>query len=324
MYAQELRNLQAPIKARYKENSESAKLTMETSGVLLHDRSACRVESRFGPVDAVLHPAAGGDGTDVCSIDMMLQAIVACAGVTFNLVATARSLPFDSVNVVVEGDGDFRGALGIAKDVPVGVTAIRMRFEIDSPATDDQLAMVLRQTGRCCVVFQTLRSPRPSKCACSASAHEPVGMRRHRRRQRPGGATVAREMACRGKKVLILEWVPDGEVRGTAAQYFSQSMMPGKSLLLTPELVGMVHGITTGGSSLFYYGTHRQPLRLRLLGHPGSLGAGSDLDPGGTRQEPRPTSGGSPVITGSGRITDEALRRGRRRRASPSTRCCSR
>jgi uncharacterized OsmC-like protein len=161
MNAQELRNLQAPIKARYKDNPESAKLTMDASGVLLHDRPACRVESRFGPIDAGLHPAAGGDGTDVCSIEMMLQAIVACAGVTFNLVATAMSLPFNSVQVVVEGDGDFRGALGMAKDVPVAVTAMRLRFEIDSPASDDQLAMALRQTERYCVVFQTLRNPPP-------------------------------------------------------------------------------------------------------------------------------------------------------------------
>jgi uncharacterized OsmC-like protein len=161
MNAQELRNLQAPIKARYKEHPETAKLTMGADGVLLQDRPACRVESRFGPIDAGLHPAAGGDGKDVCSIEMMLQAIVACAGVTFNLVATAMSLPFNSVKVAVEGDGDFRGALGMAKDVPVGVTAMRLRFEVDSPATDEQLAIVLRQTERYCVVFQTLRHPPP-------------------------------------------------------------------------------------------------------------------------------------------------------------------
>jgi uncharacterized OsmC-like protein len=161
MNAQELRNLQAPIKARYKEDPASAKLTMGASGVLLHDRPTCRVESRFGPIDAGLHTAAGGDGKDVCSIEMMLQAIVACAGVTFNLVATAMSLPFNSVTVVVEGDGDFRGALGMAKDVPVGVTALRLRFEVDSPASDEQLAIVLRQTERYCVVYQTLRHPPP-------------------------------------------------------------------------------------------------------------------------------------------------------------------
>ena len=161
MNAAELRALQAPIKARYKVDPDAAKLTMGASGELLHDRPACRVEGRFGSIDAGLHPAAGGDGKDMCSIDMMLQAIVACAGVTFNLVATAMSIPFNSVKVVVEGDGDFRGALGIDRNVPVGVTAMRLRFEIDSPASDDKLAMVLRQTERYCVVFQTLRHPPP-------------------------------------------------------------------------------------------------------------------------------------------------------------------
>jgi uncharacterized OsmC-like protein len=161
MNAEALRELQAPIKARYRENPESAKLTMAASGVLLHDRPACRVEGRFGPIDAGLHPAAGGDGKDVCSIEMMLQAIVACAGVTFNLVATAMSIPFNSVKVVAEGDGDFRGALGIAKDVPVGVMAMRLRFEVDSSASDAQLASVIKQTERYCVVFQTLRNPPP-------------------------------------------------------------------------------------------------------------------------------------------------------------------
>jgi uncharacterized OsmC-like protein len=146
MNAADLRALQAPIKARYKVDPDAAKLTMGASGELLHDRPACRVEGRFGPIDAGLHPAAGGDGKDMCSIDMMLQAIVACAGVTFNLVATAMSIPYRSVRVFVEADGDFRGALGIAKDVPVGVTQMRLRFEVDSTATDEQIATVLRQT----------------------------------------------------------------------------------------------------------------------------------------------------------------------------------
>jgi uncharacterized OsmC-like protein len=161
MKAAELRELQAPIKARYKEDPDSAKLTMGASAELLHDRPACRVEGRSGTIDAGLHPAAGGDGKDACSIDMMLQAIVACAGVTFNLIATAMSIPFRSVKVFVEGDGDFRGALGIVKDVPVGVQAMRLRFEVDSTASDEQLATVLKQTERYCVVFQTLRNPPP-------------------------------------------------------------------------------------------------------------------------------------------------------------------
>jgi len=161
MNAEELRTLQAPFKERYTSHPELAKLTMGASGVLLHDRLTCRVEGQFGPIDAGLHPAAGGDSKDACSIDMLMQAMVACAGVTFNLVATAMSVPFKSVKVIVEGDGDFRGALGLAKDVPVGVMAMRMRFEVDSTASDEQLALLIKQTERYCVVYQTLRHPPP-------------------------------------------------------------------------------------------------------------------------------------------------------------------
>lgn len=161
MNAQELKTLQAPFKERYTLNPELAKLTMSASGALLHDRLTCRVEGQFGPIDAGLHPAAGGDGKDACSIDMLLQSMVACAGVTFNLVATAMGVPFRSVRVVVEGDGDFRGALGLSKEVPVGVMAMRMRFEVDSTASDEQLALLIKQTERYCVVYQTLRNPPP-------------------------------------------------------------------------------------------------------------------------------------------------------------------
>jgi len=159
MTAEELRQLQAPLKARYRENPETAKVVASASAVLLHDRPACRIESRFGTLDAGLHPAAGGDGRDACSIDMMLEAMVACAGVTFNLVATAMGVPFRSVKVVVESHGDIRGALGVAKDVPVGVTDLRLSFKVDSPATDEQLAMLVRQTERYCVIYQTLQAP---------------------------------------------------------------------------------------------------------------------------------------------------------------------
>jgi uncharacterized OsmC-like protein len=159
MNAEELRRLQAPFKTRYKENAESAKHTFRATATLLHDRPACRVESAFGTIDAGLHPAAGGDGSDACAGDMMLQAVVACAGVTFNSVATAMSLPFRSAKVIVEGDGDFRGTLGVARDAPVGVTDIRIRFEIDSRASDEQLATLMNLTERYCVVLQTLLNP---------------------------------------------------------------------------------------------------------------------------------------------------------------------
>jgi len=159
MNAEELRQLQAPFKARYKENPESAKHTFRATATLLHDRPACRIESAFGTIDAGLHAAAGGDGSDACAGDMMLQAVVACAGVTFNSVATAMGVPFRSAKVIVEGDGDFRGTLGVARNAPVGVTNIRIRFEIDSPASDEQLATLMKLTERYCVVLQTLVNP---------------------------------------------------------------------------------------------------------------------------------------------------------------------
>lgn len=159
MNAEELRQLQAPIKARYKDDPAAARHSFQASGVLLADKPSVRITNRFATFDAGLHPAAGGDGSEACSGDMLLEALVACAGVTFNVVATAMSIPFTSVRVVVEGEGDFRGTLGIAKDAPVGITDIRLRFEVDSPASDEQLATLLRLTERYCVIAQTLRQP---------------------------------------------------------------------------------------------------------------------------------------------------------------------
>lgn len=159
MTADELRARQAPIKARYHEDPASARHTFHASGTLLADKPSVRIENRFARFDAGLHPAAGGDGTEACSGDMLLESLVACAGVTFNVVATAMGVPWRSVRVVVEGDGDFRGTLGVAKDAPVGLTDIRLRFEVDSPASDDQLATLLRLTERYCVIAQTLRRP---------------------------------------------------------------------------------------------------------------------------------------------------------------------
>jgi uncharacterized OsmC-like protein len=159
MNSEELRKIQAPLKALYREDPLSAQISTTVTGFLLHDRPACRVQTKSGSFDAGLHPAAGGDGNDKCSMDLLLEAFVSCAGVTFNLVATAMGIPFNSVIVTVESDGDIRGALGVAKDVPVGVTAIRLKFEVDSPATDEQLETLLRQTERYCVTYQTLKHP---------------------------------------------------------------------------------------------------------------------------------------------------------------------
>lgn len=159
MNAEQLRALQAPIKARYQADPAAARHTFQASGTLRPDQPAVRIENRFATFDAGLHPAAGGDGSQACSGDMLLEALVACAGVTFNVVATAMAVPWRSVRVVVEGEGDFRGTLGIAKDAPVGLSDIRLRFEVDSPASDEQLATLLRLTERYCVIAQTLRTP---------------------------------------------------------------------------------------------------------------------------------------------------------------------
>ena len=176
MNAEELKQLQAPIKARYKTDPASARHTFRASGTLLPDRPACRVETAFARYDAGLHPAAGGDGSDACSGDLLLESLVACAGVTFNIVATAMGVAFRSARVVVEGEGDFRGTLGVAKDVAVGITDIRLRFEVDSPASDEQLATLLKLAERYCVIFQTLRTPpRLAATLERVAAHGPGG-----------------------------------------------------------------------------------------------------------------------------------------------------
>jgi uncharacterized OsmC-like protein len=159
MNADELRQLQAPIKARYKEHPEAAKHTFRARGTLMPDRPSVRIETAFAQYDAGLHEKAGGSGTEACSGDLLLESLVACAGVTFNVVATAMGIGFRSAQVVVEGEGDFRGTLGLAKDVPVGITELRLRFEIDTDASDEQLATLLRLTERYCVILQTLRTP---------------------------------------------------------------------------------------------------------------------------------------------------------------------
>ena len=158
MNSDELRQLQAPIKARYKERPEAAKHTFRATGTLLPDRPSVRIETAFAQYDSGLHEKAGGTGAAACSGDLLLESLVASAGVTFNVVATAMGVGFRAAQVVVEGEGDFRGTLGLAKDVPVGITDIRLRFEIDTDASDEQLATLLKLTERYCVIFQTLRA----------------------------------------------------------------------------------------------------------------------------------------------------------------------
>jgi uncharacterized OsmC-like protein len=159
MNADELRALQAPVKARYREDPASALLTMRARGTLDPKGLLCHVEAPGGPVAAGLHPLAGGDGQAACAGDMLLQALVACAGVTLGAVATAMSIPVRGGTVTAEGDLDFRGTLGVSKEAPVGFTAIRLHFELDTDATADQCATLLKLTERYCVVFRTLREP---------------------------------------------------------------------------------------------------------------------------------------------------------------------
>lgn len=154
-----LRALQAPLKARYREHPEEAMVTLRARASLDDSAIACKVETGRALVEAGLHPAAGGDGLAACSGDMLLEALAACAGVTLRAVATALEIPIRNGTVQVEGDLDFRGTLGVAKDQPVGFKEIRLRFDLDTQAPADQVARLLSLTERYCVVYQTLSRP---------------------------------------------------------------------------------------------------------------------------------------------------------------------
>ena len=159
MDAEELRALQTPLKERYRAEPAAALVTLRARGSLGEAGVSCRVETGRALVEAGLHPATGGDGRAACSGDLLLEALVACAGVTLKAVATALALPLAGGTVSAEGDLDFRGTLGVTKDVPVGFQAIRLRFDLDSDATQEQLDSLLRLTERYCVVYQTLKQP---------------------------------------------------------------------------------------------------------------------------------------------------------------------
>ena len=159
MNAEQLRAIQAPLKARYSKEPVAALVTLSALGRLGEERLTCKVETGKALVEAGLHPATGGDGRSACSGDMLLEALVACAGVTLRAVATAIEVPVRGGTLRAEGDIDFRGTLGVSKEVPVGFVAIRLRFELDTDATPEQLASLLRLTERYCVVLQTLRNP---------------------------------------------------------------------------------------------------------------------------------------------------------------------
>jgi uncharacterized OsmC-like protein len=157
--ADELRALQAPLKDAYRADPAQALVTLTADGELDAAGIACRVETGRALVEAGLHPATGGTGLQACSGDLLLQALVACAGVTLRAVATALAIPVRRGAVHAEGDLDFRGTLGVSKEAPVGFRAIRLRFALDTDATAEQLASLERLTERYCVVLQTLRVP---------------------------------------------------------------------------------------------------------------------------------------------------------------------
>lgn len=157
MNIEDLRALQAPLKAKYKEDPASAVITLGAQG-RLGEGVTCKVETgRALAAVAGLHPATGGDGLSLCSGDMLLEALVACAGVTINAVATALNIQLRDAQVLAEGDLDFRGTLGVDKEASVGFKTIRLRFELDTDASEEQLASLLKLTERYCVVYQTLR-----------------------------------------------------------------------------------------------------------------------------------------------------------------------
>ena len=157
MNAEELRALQAPIKDRYKKDPAAATVTLRAQG-RMGEGIACRVETGRALVEAGLHPATGGDGLQACSGDMLLEALVACAGVTLKAVATALGIELRDARLFAEGDLDFRGTLGVAKDAPIGFREIRLRFELDTDASPGQREKLTELTERYCVVLQTIRN----------------------------------------------------------------------------------------------------------------------------------------------------------------------
>jgi uncharacterized OsmC-like protein len=158
MTADELRSLQAPLKTQYREHPETALVTLRAQGQI-GKNITCKIQTGKARVEAGLHPATGGDGQSACSADMLLEALVGCAGVTLNAVATALGIPLRGATIRAEGDLDFRGTLGVSKDVPVGFKEIRLNFDLDTDATDEQVATLIRLAERYCVVYQTLSRP---------------------------------------------------------------------------------------------------------------------------------------------------------------------
>jgi len=158
MNAEDLRSIQAPLKERYREAPEAALVTLRAQGSL-GEGVRCKIETGKGLVTAGLHPATGGNGLSACSGDMLLEALVACAGVTLNAVATALGITLREATLQAEGELDFRGTLGLSKEAPVGFQNIRLQFTLDTDASQEQIDTLLRLTERYCVVYQTLARP---------------------------------------------------------------------------------------------------------------------------------------------------------------------
>jgi len=159
MDANALRAMQAPYKDKYKSDPNAAVITLKAHGTLDESKIACKVETGRALAIAGLHPATGGSGAELCSGDMLLEALVACAGVTLKAVATALDIPLKSGTVKAEGDLDFRGTLGVDKEAPVGFREIRLSFDLDTDAPQDKIDSLIKLTERYCVIFQTLNKP---------------------------------------------------------------------------------------------------------------------------------------------------------------------
>ncbi len=161
MDAEQLREMQAPLKAQYKDTPGAARIVLKASGSLGEDGVTCKVETGKALVEAGLHPATGGSGAEACSGDMLLEALVACAGVTLKAVATAIGVNLKGGTVSAEGLLDFRGTLGVSKEAPVGFETIKLHFDLDTDADEEQLATLIKLTERYCVIYQTLNAPPP-------------------------------------------------------------------------------------------------------------------------------------------------------------------
>ena len=164
MNSEQLKALQAPLKERYRKDPAAAVVTLRAEG-RIGEGIACRVDTGKALVEAGLHPASGGNGLQACSGDMLLEALVACAGVTLKAVATALGVNLNDAKVRAEGDLDFRGTLGVAREAPVGFREIRLKFDLDSDASAEQLKKLLELTERYCVVLQTIRNAPPVRAS---------------------------------------------------------------------------------------------------------------------------------------------------------------